>query len=211
MLKVIDAPWFKIIDGTGAFSTASAKLLRNRRFRSNYLGHAQLSPFPLPQRILLPFKACDFKPLRFSCSTSGRTMRNPANVASACHQMLWGRSRSWTLHLGFDPAAPCCGACRHRPPTTRRGPHKGIPRHRTGRLVRAPASCRRGITCRHRRRTVCGRQLCTGRGTIRPRCRACRAGPRDWASSCRPCDRLRRCCRSTRRTRRACAGSSPKE
>jgi hypothetical protein len=40
VLKVIDAPWFKIIDGTGAFSTASAKLRRNRRFRSNYLGHA---------------------------------------------------------------------------------------------------------------------------------------------------------------------------
>jgi predicted GTPase len=40
VLKVIDAPWFKIIDGTGAFSTASAKLLRNRRFRSSYLGHA---------------------------------------------------------------------------------------------------------------------------------------------------------------------------
>ena len=43
-LKVIDAPWFKIIDGTGAFSTASAKLLRNRRFRSNYLGHAHPAP-----------------------------------------------------------------------------------------------------------------------------------------------------------------------
>jgi hypothetical protein len=43
VLKVIDAPWFKIIDGTGAFSTASAKLLKNRRFRSNYLGHAHLS------------------------------------------------------------------------------------------------------------------------------------------------------------------------
>ncbi len=42
VLKVIDAPWFKIIDGTGAFSTASAKLLRNRRFRSNYLGHAHV-------------------------------------------------------------------------------------------------------------------------------------------------------------------------
>jgi hypothetical protein len=40
VLKVIIAPWFKIIDGTGAFSTASVKLLRNRRFRSNYLGHA---------------------------------------------------------------------------------------------------------------------------------------------------------------------------
>jgi hypothetical protein len=40
VLKVIDAPCFKIIDGTGAFSTASAKLLRNRRFRSSYLGHA---------------------------------------------------------------------------------------------------------------------------------------------------------------------------
>ena len=43
VIKVIDAPWFKIIDGTGAFSTASAKLLRNRRFRSNYLGHADRS------------------------------------------------------------------------------------------------------------------------------------------------------------------------
>ena len=41
VLKVIDAPWFKIIDGTGVFSTPSAKLLRNRRFRSDYLGHAQ--------------------------------------------------------------------------------------------------------------------------------------------------------------------------
>jgi hypothetical protein len=47
VLKVIDAPWFKIIDGTGAFSTASAKLLRNRRFRSNYLGHAQPVESPL--------------------------------------------------------------------------------------------------------------------------------------------------------------------
>ena len=41
MLKVIDAPWFKIIDGTEAFATPSAKLLRTRRFRSNYPGHAQ--------------------------------------------------------------------------------------------------------------------------------------------------------------------------
>jgi hypothetical protein len=44
VLKVIDAPWFKITDGTGAFSTASANLLRNRRFRSSYLGHAQIPP-----------------------------------------------------------------------------------------------------------------------------------------------------------------------
>jgi hypothetical protein len=42
VLKVIDAPRFKIIDRTGAFSTASAKSLRNRRFRSNYVGHAQM-------------------------------------------------------------------------------------------------------------------------------------------------------------------------
>jgi hypothetical protein len=41
VLKVIDALWFKMIDGVQAFSTASAKLLRSRRFRSNDLGHAQ--------------------------------------------------------------------------------------------------------------------------------------------------------------------------
>ena len=43
--RLIDAAQFKIIDGIGAFSTASAKLLRNRRFRSNYLGHAQFRLF----------------------------------------------------------------------------------------------------------------------------------------------------------------------
>ena len=40
VLKVIVAPPFKKIDGTEAFSAPSAKMLRNRRFRSNYLGHA---------------------------------------------------------------------------------------------------------------------------------------------------------------------------
>ena len=44
VIEVIDAPWFKIINGTGAFSTSPAKLLRNRRFRSNYLGHLQIQP-----------------------------------------------------------------------------------------------------------------------------------------------------------------------
>ena len=33
VIKVFDAPWRKIIDGTGAVSTPSAKVLRNRRFR----------------------------------------------------------------------------------------------------------------------------------------------------------------------------------
>jgi hypothetical protein len=40
VIKVIEAPWFKMIDGTGPLSRPSAKLLSNRRFRSNYLGHA---------------------------------------------------------------------------------------------------------------------------------------------------------------------------
>src|SRR4051794_17796488 len=38
--KVFDAPWFKIIDATGAYTTPSAKVLMNRRFRLDYLGHA---------------------------------------------------------------------------------------------------------------------------------------------------------------------------
>jgi hypothetical protein len=33
VIKVFDAQWLGIIDGTGALSTASARLLRNRRFR----------------------------------------------------------------------------------------------------------------------------------------------------------------------------------
>jgi len=48
VIEVIDAPWFKIIDGTGAFSTSPAKLLRNRRLRSNYLGYAQSGDVGLP-------------------------------------------------------------------------------------------------------------------------------------------------------------------
>ena len=40
MLEVIDTPWCKIIDETGALSTPSARLLRNRRSRSKYLGYA---------------------------------------------------------------------------------------------------------------------------------------------------------------------------
>jgi hypothetical protein len=40
VIKVTDALLFKIIHGTGAFSSASAKLPRNRRFRSNYPGRA---------------------------------------------------------------------------------------------------------------------------------------------------------------------------
>jgi hypothetical protein len=40
-VKVIGAPWFKIIDGKGAFETPSAKLIRNRRLHVDYLGHAQ--------------------------------------------------------------------------------------------------------------------------------------------------------------------------
>jgi hypothetical protein len=41
--KVIDAPAIEIIDGTRAYSAAPTKLLRNRGFRSTYLGHAQAS------------------------------------------------------------------------------------------------------------------------------------------------------------------------
>jgi hypothetical protein len=33
VIKVFGAPWLEIIDGTGAVSTPSAKLLRNHRFR----------------------------------------------------------------------------------------------------------------------------------------------------------------------------------
>ena len=141
------------------------------------------SPFSPPLRILFPFTTCDFMPLRFSCSTSGRTMRNPTKVASVCHQMLWGRSGSWMLHSGFDPrrAARRCGACGRRRPTTHRALHTSIPRHRAGRSVRALASCRRGTAYRHRRRSVCRRRPYSGPGTIRPRCRAYRAGPKDWA------------------------------
>jgi hypothetical protein len=67
VLKVIDAPSFKIIDGTGAFSTASAKLLRNRRFRSSYLGHAHTDP-----RIVDPMVCA-----RAPCPID-RTMQSPA-------------------------------------------------------------------------------------------------------------------------------------
>jgi hypothetical protein len=40
-IKGIDAPSISIIDGTRAFSAVSAKLLTNRRLRSEYLDHAQ--------------------------------------------------------------------------------------------------------------------------------------------------------------------------
>src|SRR5208283_2973108 len=54
------------------------------------------------QRVVLPLTTFDFRPLRFSCSLRGRTIRKPTKVASVCHQMLWGRWGSWTLHSGFD-------------------------------------------------------------------------------------------------------------
>jgi hypothetical protein len=44
MVKLFDAPWLDIADEPGAFPTASAKLLRNRRFRSDYLGYAHPKP-----------------------------------------------------------------------------------------------------------------------------------------------------------------------
>ena len=57
-----------------------------------------------PQRVPLPLTTRDFTPLRLSCSSNGRTSRKPTKVASVCHQMLWGRWGSWTLHSGFDPS-----------------------------------------------------------------------------------------------------------
>ena len=54
MLKVIDARRIEIIYGTGTFSTPSAKLLGNRRFRSNYLDRAQgVSPLRDPETVAL--------------------------------------------------------------------------------------------------------------------------------------------------------------
>jgi hypothetical protein len=47
VLKIIDTPRIGVIDGTGAFSTASAKLLRNRGFPVNYIGHAQAMGRPV--------------------------------------------------------------------------------------------------------------------------------------------------------------------
>jgi hypothetical protein len=41
VIKVFDAPRRAIIDGTGTFSTASAKSLRNCRFRVDSLGYSQ--------------------------------------------------------------------------------------------------------------------------------------------------------------------------
>jgi hypothetical protein len=40
-IAIIEAPSIELSDGTGAFSTASVKLLRNRRFPVDYLGHAE--------------------------------------------------------------------------------------------------------------------------------------------------------------------------
>jgi hypothetical protein len=50
VLKVIDAPWFRILNAMGAFSTPSAKLFRNRQFRCYYLGHAQRSSGSMARR-----------------------------------------------------------------------------------------------------------------------------------------------------------------
>ena len=50
-------------------------------------------------------------------------------------------------------------------------------------------------------------RLRSGRGTTRRRCRACRAGPTGWASSCRPgCGRVVGVRRDARRSRRASPG-----
>src|SRR5438094_784811 len=55
------------------------------------------------QRVLfLPFTTSDLTPFRLGCSSGGGNRRNPTNVASVCHQMLWGRCGSWTLHSGFE-------------------------------------------------------------------------------------------------------------
>lgn len=42
----------------------------------------------------LPLIVLSLKPASSSCSVSGRTSRNPTNVASVCHQMLCGRCGS---------------------------------------------------------------------------------------------------------------------
>ena len=70
--------------------------------------------------VVLPLTTFDLRPLRFSCSIRGRTIRKPTKVASVCHQMLWGRWGSWTLHSGFDALRAALrsrsGSSSHEPP-----------------------------------------------------------------------------------------------
>ena len=77
-----------------------------------------------------------------------------------------------------------------------------------GRFVPWRQARRRSEPGRRWRRSRRGR---IGRGSTRRRCRGCRRGPRDWASSGRPVGSCRRCFRNTRRSRRVLQASSPKD
>ena len=116
--------------------------------------------------------------LRRSARRSGRTTRKPTNSASVKYQMLCGICGSCCFQSLFEPRRAalrsCSGSSSHEPPRTACG-------YSFGREWPAGSSppCRR--TARRSR-------ACTGRAPTRPRCRACRAGPRDSASSGRPSD-----------------------
>src|SRR5438093_13330554 len=65
------------------------------------------------------FFTFDLKPFKFSCSSTGRTTRNPTKVASVCHQMLCGRCGSCWLQSGSE--------ARRAPQRTRQGSSSQAP------------------------------------------------------------------------------------
>ena len=111
-------------------------------------------------------------------SGAGRS-GSPTKVASVCHQMLWGRCGSWTLHSGFEP-------------------RRAAERSTLGVVVPRAAAGDVGVLLGVRQDDralavgfVGGELLVgvgdrSGPGTIPRRCRECRRGPTGWASSCRP-------------------------
>ena len=119
-------------------------------------------------------------------STSGRT------IAEADEQGV-GEVPDALRHLrvlllpvvGASRRGRRCGMRPGRRPTSRRG--------RRGRIrLSGIASGFFTTPCLATRRRS---RACAGRAPTRPRCRACRAGPTDSASSGRPSDTSRCCCR----------------